>query len=264
QPVPPTQNRLPGQPSAPAGSGGDSKAPMVPDPVVPNPGLPASALIPEDGPVALNSSWSDGLRFSSHDGAFHVHVSRNVRIDATWFMPPNSAFALKSGETSGIGNANAVFLRRVRFRIDGDIWDQFDFSVEYDLANANNETNGLQPPSFGNIAGAPAPCNIWMQVRDVPLLGNVRFGNIVKPIGMTNNTSQAMLPFIERPDNMDAFYGPFDSGFALGLVARNHTDDERVTWQYGIYRPAINVFGVALNKSEWGGRVTGLPVYQDD
>jgi phosphate-selective porin OprO/OprP len=63
---------------------------------------------------------------------------------------------------------------------------------------------------------------------------------------------------------MDAFYGPFDSGFALGLVAHNHTDDERVTWQFGMYRPAINVFGVALNKSEWGGRVTCLPVYRDD
>ena len=36
------------------------------------------------------------------------------------------------------------------------------------------------------------------------------------------------------------------------------------TWQYGVYRPAINVFGVALNKFEWGGRVTALPVYEDD
>jgi len=63
---------------------------------------------------------------------------------------------------------------------------------------------------------------------------------------------------------MDAFYGPFDSGFALGVAARNHTDNERVTWQYGAYRPAINVFGVALNKFEWGGRVTALPVFEDD
>ena len=63
---------------------------------------------------------------------------------------------------------------------------------------------------------------------------------------------------------MDAFYGPFDSGFALGVTARNWTESERVTWQYGIYRPAINVFGVALNKGAYGGRVTALPVYEDD
>src|SRR5262245_3250193 len=63
QPVPPAQNRLSGQPSHPAGSGGDSKAPMVPDTVVPDPGFPASVLIPENVHAALNGSWSDGLRF---------------------------------------------------------------------------------------------------------------------------------------------------------------------------------------------------------
>ena len=35
-------------------------------------------------------------------------------------------------------------------------------------------------------------------------------------------------------------------------------------WQFGIYRPATNEFGIALNKAEEGARVTALPVYQDD
>jgi phosphate-selective porin OprO/OprP len=218
----------------------------------------------EDRTFALTAGWLDGLRFKSADEAFHIHVGGNAQIDSTWLIGPRSAFALPNGSTSGIGNASATFLRRARLRVEGDIYDQFDFIIEYDFANAANDNNGQQPPSFGSISGEPAPANIWMQVRDVPVLGNVRFGNIVKPIGMTNNTSQAMLPFLERADNMDAFYGPFDNGFALGVVARNHTDDQRVTWQYGVYRPAINVFGVALNKFEWGGRVTALPVYVDD
>ena len=88
----------------------------------------------------------------------------------------------------------------------------------------------------------------------MPFFGNVRFGNQVKPIGMTNNTYQGSLPFLERADNMDAFYGPFDSGFALGLSARNWTESERLTWQYGVYRPSINVFGVSLNKYSAGTR----------
>ncbi len=211
------------------------------------------------------SSWSDGLRFRSADDNFHIHVGGNAQIDSTWLIGANSAFSLpNNGSISGIGNASATFLRRVRLRVEGDIYDQFDFVVEYDFANANNENDGLQPPSFGNITGAPTPTNIWMQVRDVPFFGNVRFGNMVKPIGMTNNTNQAFLPFLERADNMDAFYGPFDGGFALGLAARDHTENERITWQYGIYRPSTNVFGIGLNKMEWGGRVTALPVYQDD
>jgi phosphate-selective porin OprO/OprP len=68
---------------------------------------------------------------------------------------------------------------------------------------------------------------------------------------------------MERPDNMDAFYGPFDNGYALGVSVRNWAESERVTWQYGLYRPATNVFGVALNKSSVGARVTGLPWYED-
>ena len=34
--------------------------------------------------------------------------------------------------------------------------------------------------------------------------------------------------------------------------------------QYGIYRPLVNNFAIALNKMEWGGRVTWLPVFEDD
>jgi phosphate-selective porin OprO/OprP len=237
--------------------------------ITPNPSGTASTEqgllpAPEQRSTPLSASWSDGLRFRSKDDAFHIHVGGSAQIDSTWMLAPNSAFALANGTTSGVGNSSAVFLRRVRLRVDGDIYDQFDFIVEYDFANAADENSGLQPPSFGNISGEPAPINVWLQVRDVPFFGSVRFGNLAKPIGMSRNTSQTSLPFMERADNADAFYGAFDGGFALGLVARNHTDNDRVTWQYGIYRPAINIFGVALNKFEWGGRVTGLPVYEDD
>ncbi len=212
----------------------------------------------------LDASWDKGLYFHSENDRFHVHVGGNAQIDSTWFIGPQSVFLLPGGGSNGVGSAAATFLRRVRIRLDGDIYDQFDYVVEYDLANANNENDGLQPPSFGNIAGSPAPTNIWMQIRDVPVLGNVRFGNQVKPIGMTNNTTQAFLPFMERADNMDAFYGPFDSGFALGLTARNHSESERITWQYGIYRPSVDVFGVAIDKFEYGGRITALLVYEDE
>ena len=226
---------------------------------------PPTVAPPEDRVTALMGSWMNGLRFRSADNAFNIHVGGNAQIDSTWLIGPNSAFALpNNGGPSGIGGASATFLRRARLRVEGDIYDQFDFIIEYDLANAANDNSGQQPPSYSDLSGQPAPTSIWMQVRDVPYIGSVRFGNVIKPIGMTNNTSQAFLPFMERADNSDAFYAPFDSGHALGVVARNHTEDERATWQVGIYRPSNNVFGVALKKLEWGARVTALPVYRDD
>ncbi|HVS38745.1 MAG TPA: porin, partial [Gemmataceae bacterium] len=53
-------------------------------------------------------------------------------------------------------------------------------------------------------------------------------------------------------------------GYALGLTAQNWTESERITWRYGVFQPATNVFGVALNKYTLGARVTALPWYDDD
>ena len=229
----------------------------VPDPVE----FPAAT---EKKGFHLEASWDNGFRLYSVDENFKVHVGGNAQVDTVWLIGPKSVFALPNGAANGVENASAVDIRRARFRMDGSIYDQFDYMVEYDFANANNENEGLQPPSFGNLANSPVPCNVWMQIRDLPWLGNVRIGNQIKPIGMTNNTYQGFLPFLERADNMDAFYGPFDGGFALGITSRNYSESERMTWQYGIYGPSINVFGVSLNKLAYGGHVTGLPWYEDE
>src|SRR5262249_6442396 len=83
-------------------------------------------------------------------------------------------------------------------------------------------------------------------------------------IGMTNNTYQGFLPFLERADNMDAFYGPFDEGFNPGISASRWTQSERIAWRYGLYRPLKNASGLGINRYTVSGRVTALPVWADD
>jgi phosphate-selective porin OprO/OprP len=185
-------------------------------------------------------------------------------LDTVWLIGPHSVFDAPGGGTSGAGNAQATQIRRAILQADGDLFDQFDWVIEYDFANASNENSGLQSASFSNLTSSPAPLNVWMQIRDVSVLGNVRFGNQAKPIGMENNTSAAYLSFMERSENNDAFYAPFDNGFALGLASWNWSESERMTWRYGIYQPATNTFGLALNHYTAGARVTGLPLYEDD
>jgi hypothetical protein len=150
----------------------------------------------------------DTRRLRSSDGNLHLHVGGNAQWDSTWLIAPDSVFALPDGGTNGTENLPATFIRRARLRFEGDTYDQFDYIVEYEFANADNDNGGIQAPSNANIAGTVAPCNVWMQIRDVPLLGNVRIGHQTKPIGMTSNTYQGNLPFMERADNSDAFYAP--------------------------------------------------------
>jgi phosphate-selective porin OprO/OprP len=216
------------------------------------------------GRFPLQAYWDNGFLLESADNQFHLHIGGVGQIDSVWLIGPQSVFALPGGGSNGVGNASATQARRAILQADGDIFGQFDYSVQFDFANASNDNNGLQAPSFSNLTSSPAVMNVWLQVRDVPYLGNVRIGNQVKPIGMTNNTSSAFLPFMERADNYDAFYGPFDNGFSPGISVRNWTDSERMTWQYGLYRPATTVFGIALNKYTLGARVTALPWYEEE
>jgi phosphate-selective porin OprO/OprP len=219
---------------------------------------------PTAPPIRFDATWDNGLFLTSEDKQFRFHAGGVGQIDSVWLIGPKGNFVAPGGSTSGVGNSSATQLRRAILQADGTVYGQFDFIIQYDFANASNDNSGEQPPSFGNLSSSPAPLNIWMQVRDVPFLGIVRIGNQKKPIGMVNDESSVNLPFMERPDNHDAFYGPFDNGFALGVSVRNWSESERATWQTGIYRPATNVFGVALNKGSYGGRITALPIYDDD
>lgn len=242
----------------------DAIGTTIKDASCPEGGVTAAEPYPKSRRIPLEASWEDGLRLDSTDDQFHLHIGGIAQIDTVGLIGPQSVFALPGGGSNGVGNSQATQLRRAVLQADGAIFDQFDYMLQYDFANASNDNSGLQPPSFGNLTSSPAPHNIWMQVRDVPFLGNVRVGNQYKPIGMANNTSGAFLPFMERPDVHDAFYAPFDNGFALGITAENWTESERLTWRYGVFQPATNVFGVALNKYTLGARITALPWYEDD
>jgi phosphate-selective porin OprO and OprP len=212
----------------------------------------------------LVGSWTDGLQLESEDGKYHFHFGGVGQIDSVWYIGPASAFNNAGGSASTVQNSSATLVRRAILQADGDLLQQFDYCIQFDFANASNDNDGEQSPTFGNLTSSPTPLNVWVQVRDVPILGYVRVGNQTKPIGMENNTSATDLPFMERSDNDDAFYGPFDNGFSLGITAWNWTPNERVTWRYGIFRPATNAFGVALNKYTLGARLTALPLYADD
>ncbi len=214
--------------------------------------------------VPLQAYWDHGFRFESEDKKFDFHIGGTGNID--FVNPYGSAdlFLGPNGAANGVENAQALFLRRAVLQAEGRIYDRFDFSIQFDFANASNDNNGEQSPSFGNLTSSPAPQNIWLQLRDVPYLGYVRIGQQKKPIGMENNTGAMALPFMERSDNMDAFYGPFDGGFALGATAHSWNSSETVTWKYGLFQPTNDVYGVAFNNYTLGGRVTALPWYEED
>jgi phosphate-selective porin OprO/OprP len=207
--------------------------------------------------------WDHGLQLVSPDENFQLHAGGNLQWDSVWLV--GSSGVLESGNNAtSTGNSGASLIRRARFKFDGHIDRWFDYSIEYDLANSVNDNKDLASPTQDNLADSAFPCNVWIQLREVPWFGRVRIGNQVKPLGMTNNTYQGFLPFMERADNMDAFYGPFDEGFHPGISAAGASSSERIAWRYGIFRPLKNAFGIGIDEYEVIGRFTTSPGYDDD
>jgi phosphate-selective porin OprO/OprP len=252
---------------------GDSEAPPVSETVSVDLTFPSEIETKEthvplygegEGRVPLFSYWDHGLRFVSEGNQFNLHVGGNLQWDSVWLNGSDNVLGVPGSNATSTTNSGASLLRRGRVRFDGNIYEAFDYSLEFDLANAVNENKGQQNPTQDNVTGSPLPCNIWVQLRNVPFFNRVRIGNQVKPIGMTNNTYQGFLPFMERADNMDGFYGPFDEGFDPGISSINSSESELITWRYGVFRPLKNAFGIGINNYTVSGRVTALPIFEDD
>lgn len=104
--------------SATGGYGQDQR-PTPPPPAGPIPGLADEYIVIEESAAApaeqdrkshLDAGWDKGLRFTSPDDQFHIHVGGNAQIDSTWLIGPQSVFALPGGGANGIGNSSATFL----------------------------------------------------------------------------------------------------------------------------------------------------------
>ncbi len=217
---------------------------------------------PED-PKAMSGKWNNQLEFSSKDKNFKIHVGGRTQFDGVFYQDSPAGFA----GTGGVGDQDAVDFRRARLRVDGTMYKYYDFACEYDFVNTVNDNVGLQAPSdtLGNIIDVPAPTDLWIRAREVPILGNLQFGNSKAPIGLEHVTSSRFLDFMERSYNQDAFYGAFNNGFSPGILAFDNYAGENGYWALGVFKNTTNAFGFNTGDGEYDitGRLTYLPWYVD-
>ncbi|MBN9122195.1 MAG: hypothetical protein J0I06_24160, partial [Planctomycetes bacterium] len=209
----------------------------------------------------LNVSWdAGGFRYRSPDGGFNLHLGGRLMTDEVWWtespnlrrpatLPAGSPLPLQTGVGQGIGDLqDGAFIRRARFIADGSVFKNIDFKVEFDFENYNS------------IAFDES----FVGVRNLPYVGMVRFGQTHVPFGLEAYTSSRFLPQLERSPLFDAFY----QEFAPGLFTNTTFLDERVTMQHMLHRidnfQQFNGASFGDGKYAYSGRVSGLPVYEDD
>ncbi len=211
-------------------------------------------------PLGMSGKWNNGIEFGSNNKAFKIHVGGRTQIDTVYWQNSDS-FA----NTGGITDQDATNFRRGRLRVDGTMYEIIDFAAEYDFVNQFNVVAG-SPVLENNFAAVPAVTDLWVNFKEVPMIGNLKVGNFKDPIGMEHMTSSRFLEFLERSPIQDLYTGPFNNGFTPGIQAWDTWDEENGTWATGFFKNATNIFSNGMGDGEynWTSRVTYTPIYEDE
>lgn len=216
---------------------------------------------PPHGPGAdgtpLNDYWRNGLRFESADKRFSVFVGGRVQFDAVNYL---TTTAIRGNIPGTTVLEDGVSFRRVRIDVGGTIYTNIDFYAQVDFANGF-----LAVPNSTAVTNATYPTDLWVQFKDLPVVGNVRVGNQKPLYSFEHLTSSRFLTFLERSLGFDAFAEGQNNGFEPGITVSDTYSDKRGTSGAGVFKYTRSPFGwnVGRNEAEVNGRVTYLPVYED-
>lgn len=243
------------QPTAPAGS---TSEPVAAPSAGQTTATPSSSGSDSDATPLLNR-WRHGLRFESENKNFSLFVGGRFQFDSVEYITTNrlrqnipGTQPLQAGEA----------FRRLRLDMGGTIYKNIEFFVQVDFANGFQPVPG-QP---SNLSTATYPTDVWVTFKELPLVGNVRVGNQKPLYSFEHLTSSRFLNFMERSLGFDAFVEGFNNGFEPGITAFDTYMDKHGTWGIGLFKTTRFPFGNAIgpNNTEVNGRVTFLPVYEDD
>ena len=184
-----------------------------------------------------------------------VAPSGRIQFDVANFS--QNAASTSSSATPKMPSASAVR----RLALLGE-YEQIDYIVEMDFANrgansrCGNQSNKDQSTAFKDV---------YIQLHDLPMLGNVRVGHFKECFGLEQLTSDNYTTFMERSVYDE---GAFVPGRNDGIMAYNWTECQRATWAIGAF---TNQTGYdqppTFQLDHWGldctMRATCLPWYDE-
>ena len=210
-------------------------------------------------------AWKDAFQAESAHKDFRVKIGGRTQVDASAFTagPGPRQPPTEGGLDPAL--ADTVNIRRARFRMEGRMYELYDWACEYDFVNQINVNNEAYPTER-DAGPLTSVTDLWFQVRELPVLGTIRVGNQKDPYGFEHLTSSRWLNFMERSFAQDAFEGPFNGGFVPGIQIMNMNEEENVAWQIGEFKNTTNPFGFSNSSggSMTVGRLVVLPVFEDE
>ncbi len=154
---------------------------------------------------------------------------------------------------------NYFEFRRLRLVGEGTGYEVYDFRLQMTL---EPETVGESP--VGTIT-SPDVKDAYFSINEIPWIGRARIGNFFVPFGLEQVTNDTNNNFLERSIPTQ---GVFSADREVGIAMYNCTEDKRITWASGVFFDSISEgLKERLDDNQGyriSGRLTGLPVYEDE
>ena len=139
---------------------------------------------------------------------------------------------------------DGVGFRRARLGAQGTVGEQVEWVAEFDFAG-------------GDISFK----DVFVGVKDLPIVREVRVGHFCEPFSLEGATSSNVFPFVER----SAAYS-LDPARNWGVGFYSYTDNERLTFQAGAFRNGTGNDGDRAgngNNMAYTFRLTALPWFEN-
>ncbi len=199
---------------------------------------PANYLASADDNT-FNVFWKDGIRFETGDEQFTAKIGGRIQFDWAFY----SEDIEEVDPTRDFENGNGF--RRARLYLEGTLYEIFEYKFQFDFA-------GGKDADFKDVYGG----------MKLSKQANIRVGQFYEPANLDELTSSNYISFIER--SLVAQLAPSRSP---GIMFHGRCEDERVTYAVGVFREDDSDNGNSETLSgehAITGRVTGLPIYEDD
>jgi len=184
----------------------------------------------------LTGYWKNGFVLEDKDKNFKLQLGGRIHVDTAFFSADDEL-------EEAVGEFNdGVKFRRARLYMRGNIYTKSEFAIEYDFSGSG---------SFQSV---------YMGLKEIPVIGSIRAGHLIEPMGLEEVASNNHITFMERGTAT-----AINPVFNTGILAFNAVADQRVTWAAGVFKET-GEFGDSVSNETWAAtvRLTGLPYYADD
>jgi len=192
-----------------------------------------------DDVMAIRNEWNKFKADTAKLNYPNVAINGFFQADLGYFDQSENNRATLGDIQDGAG------FRRTRLSAKGAVAENVNYFVQMD---------------FG-FFGRPTFTDVWMEVTQLPVVGNVRVGQWKQPMGLETVTSVRFQTFMER----SVLFQTFEPFRHIGIGTYDHAEDEMSTWAFSIFKTGNDQFGNDIGDNAGisvAGRLTYLPWYE--